>query len=250
MIKRVGWASRPSLGTEKRARHRSVQFGHSPSPEGRTENSPRPSGLGTTYKENRPERGGRLRGVTPKENVRQKLVDGVSEAYYTFYAQSRFGRPRKAVLPEYRCRKAPAWRAGDAFRAILFGSVPRPEGLGCSVFALRAIKLSKRQRRARRPSHSFVRSKLRFKAWSENGGKCETSAEAHLENGIAERHSVGKPKPPKLRTRNKGRFSPRFPWQYSTEKVFPRRYLARGSSTSERQLHYSAPPKARPHLLL
>jgi len=229
MIKRVGWASRPSLGTEKRARHRSVQFGHSPSPEGRTENSPRPSGLGTTYKENRPERGGRLRGVTPKENVRQKLVDGVSEAYYTFYAQSRFGRP---------------------FRAILFGSVPRPEGLGCSVFALRAIKLSKRQRRARRPSHSFVRSKLRFKAWSENGGKCETSAEAHLENGIAERHSVGKPKPPKLRTRNKGRFSPRFPWQYSTEKVFPRRYLARGSSTSERQLHYSAPPKARPHLLL
>jgi hypothetical protein len=86
--------------------------------------------------------------------------------------------------------------------------------------------------------------------WLENGDKCEISAEARLGNERAERHSLGKPKPPKLRTRNKGRFFPRFPWQYSMEKVFPHRCLARGSSTSERLLHYCGPAKAKPHLLL
>jgi histidine transport system ATP-binding protein len=42
----------------------------------------------------------------------------VITTYLWFGAQSLFGSRREAVLPECRCRKAPACRAGGAFRAI------------------------------------------------------------------------------------------------------------------------------------
>ena len=88
------------------------------------------------------------------------------------------------------------------------------------------------------------------KACLENGRRCETPGEAHPENGKAERRSLGKPRPLKLPTRSKGQSFPRFPSQYWMEKVFPRRYLARGSGRFECRLHYSVSAKAKPHLSL
>ena len=88
------------------------------------------------------------------------------------------------------------------------------------------------------------------KACLENGRRCETPGEAHPENGKAERRSLGKPRPLKLPTRSKGQSFPRFPSQHWMEKVFPRRYLARGSGRFECRLHYSVSAKAKPHLSL
>jgi len=110
-------------------------------------------------RENRPERGGRVPGVIPKDN----FVESDSMAFQKLTKLFPIRRPRAQsggkgsvasntiTTISIRCSRC---RFGRPFRAILFGSVPRPEGLGCSVFALRANKTSKLQ--------SVAESKLLF----------------------------------------------------------------------------------------
>ena len=117
------------------------------SPEGRTENSPGLSALGRHPQRNHPERVAEWRASFPE-------ITFVESDSIRISSESRNGRRSFVEKTVCTIRWERDWDIkyynsisirssqrlfGRPFRAILFGSVPRPEGLGYSLLALRAI---------------------------------------------------------------------------------------------------------------
>ena len=78
------------------------------SPEGRKQNSPGPSGLGKLRKENRPERAANFWVLFPKDNVRRKRLDDISETKICMFFVRPSGDDRCPIYRAFsiaqRCR--------------------------------------------------------------------------------------------------------------------------------------------------
>jgi hypothetical protein len=111
-----------------------------PKGEKRTAQAFRP---GNVPKRNRPERAADCRALFPKKNVRRKQVAGVSAAYESLPGTKVCGGANGTGISAHRNKLIVRFKFNPDSAALSgrfsFYVVPRPEGLGYHLFALRAI---------------------------------------------------------------------------------------------------------------